>query len=292
MPILPVFSPPAEDRAATLAELRRLLVRDRGWRQQALQQGFQQGLQGTLPFGLAGLDSHLPNGGLPCGALHEVVPATQAALPAAFGFVVAVLARLMCPPPTSTHAGERVRGPGGGSEKKIIFVLPRHGTRQCGHLSGHGLNSLGFDPRRAIVVEAANRDDTLWALLEALRSGAPQGVVGMIDRTDLKTSQRLQLAAADCGLPLLLLRPAQNLETSAAATRWRIGTTAAARDRFGTYAQPRWRLQLERCRNGRPGEWVVEYDHVAHRFSLVAALANQSLSRSASDQPRRQANRA
>jgi protein ImuA len=113
----------------------------------------------------------------------------------------------------------------------------------------------------------------------------------MIDRFDLKTSQRLQLAAADCGLPLLLLRPAQNLESSAAATRWRVGTAAAARDRFGIYVHPRWRLQLERCRNGRPGEWVVEYDHVAHRFSLVAALANQPLSRSASDQPRRQANR-
>src|SRR5438552_15467580 len=114
MPILPVFSPPVEDRAATLAELRRLLLRDRRWPQQALQQGFQQGcqqtLQGTLSFGFAGLDSHLPNGGLPCGALHEVVPATQAALSAAFGFVVAALARLICPAPTISHSVAAQRG--------------------------------------------------------------------------------------------------------------------------------------------------------------------------------------
>jgi protein ImuA len=113
----------------------------------------------------------------------------------------------------------------------------------------------------------------------------------MIDRLDLNTSQKLHLAATDAGLPLLLLRPSQTLESTAAATRWRIGAVAAARDRFGSYTRPRWRLQLERCRNGRPGEWVVEYDHVAHRFSLVAALADQTPSSGTGDQPHRQANR-
>jgi protein ImuA len=187
------------------------------------------------------------------------------------------------------HSGARERDPGGGREKKVIFVMPRHEARQCGRLSGHGLNRLGFDPRRAILVETAHRPDTLWALMEALRSAAPQAVVGLIDRLDLKRSQKLHLAASDCGLPLLLLRPSQTLESSAAATRWRISAAAAARDRFGSFVRPRWRLQLERCRNGRPCEWVVEYDHVAHRFGLVAALADQTFSRRAGDQPSRQA---
>jgi protein ImuA len=264
----------AQDRAIALADLRLLLSRHPAW---------LQSLDARLPFGLATLDSHLPNGGLTRGALHEVVPATQAALPAALGFIVAVLARFNSKSPD--------KSPEAANNKKIIFVMPGHGSWQCGRLSGHGLNGLGFDPSGAIVVETAHRRDSLWALLEALRSGAPQAVIGLIDRLDLKTSQRLHLAAADFGLPLLLLRPSQTLESSAAATRWRIGTAAAARDRFGSYARPRWRLQLERCRNGRPSEWVVEYDHVAHRFSLVAALADQTLSRGAGDLPRQQINR-
>src|SRR5262249_55521902 len=150
---------------------------------------------------------------------------------------------------------------------------------------------LCFYSTRLFRWAAAEGRASLWATLEALRSGAPQAVIGMIDRLDLKTSQKLHLAATDAGLPLLLLRPSQTLESSAAATRWRIGTAAAARDRFSVYTRPRWQLQLERCRNGRPGEWVVEYDHVAHRFSLVAALADQTFSQDAGDQPRRQANR-
>jgi protein ImuA len=253
-----------------LAELRLLLSQHPGW---------PQTLHATLSFGLAALDCYLPNGGLTCGALHEVVPAAQATFSTACGFIVAVLARF------------RFNFPEAARNKQIIFVMPDHGSRQCGRLSGHGLNGLGFDPTRVILVATAHRRDSLWAMLEALRSSAPQAVIGVIDRLDLKTSQKLHLAATDAGLPLLLLRPSQTLESSAAATRWRIGTAAAARDRFGSYTLPRWHLQLERCRNGRPGEWVVEYDHVAHRFSLVAALDDQTLSHGAGDQLRRQANR-
>jgi protein ImuA len=238
-------------RAAVIHELRRLLPVSEGSRR-------------ALPFGLAALDAYLPEGGLAAGALHEIVPAAEAAQASAFGFIAAFLTRL-----PRLHP--------------VIVVIPAYGRRRhgrlCGHVSGHGFNSFGLDPARVIVVETA----TLWAMAEALRSTAPAAVAGIIDRLDLKTSQKLHLAASDAGLPLLLLRPPQTLDASAAATRWRIGTAAAARDRFGLSVRPRWHLHLERCRNGRPGEWVVEYDHVTHRFSLAAALAHPPLFRRASD---------
>jgi protein ImuA len=264
----------AQNRAGTrvtvLEELRRLLP------------GVDD-VHSTLPFGLPALDSHLPQGGLACGALHEIVPETEAAFAAAFGFMVALLDRITSPPPQSLRSGARKRDPGGGKQKQIILVLPAYGQREHGRLCGHGLNSLGLDPARITLAETAHRKETLWAVAEALHSGVPLAVAGMIDRLDLKTSRKLHLAAGDTGLPLLLLRPAQTLEASAAATRWRVGTAEAARDRFGLVAHPRWHLQLERCRNGRPGEWNVEYDHVTHRFSLAAALADHALSRGAGD---------
>jgi protein ImuA len=248
----------ARNRAAVMAELRRLMPRMGEERK-------------ALPLGLAAIDSHLPDGGLACGALHEIVPAAESCIAAAFGFIAAILGRLTCP---------------------LVFVMPAHGLRPYrphGRLHGHGLNALGLDPARLILVETAHRKETLWAMEEAVRSAAPAAVVGVIDTLDLKLSQRLHLAATDAGLPVFLLRPAPTLESSAAATRWRIGTAKAARDRFGLLTQPRWHLQLERCRNGRPGEWVVEYDHVAHRFSLAAALADFSRARGAGEKSIRQA---
>jgi protein ImuA len=220
---------------------------------------------------LAALDSFLPEGGLAAGALHEIVPAPHS-MPSAFGFTAAILARLFSSPP-DPHAPER---------GKVFLVLPAYGFRHYGRPHGHGLQALGLDPARLILVETAHRRDTLWAIEETLRSGAPKAVAGLIDTLDLKSSQRLHFAAAEAGLPLFLLRPATSSacrDASAAATRWRIGTAEAARDRFGLVTHPRWRLTLERARNGRPGEWVVEYDHVAHRFSLAAALADPARAR-------------
>jgi hypothetical protein len=307
----------AQNRAVVMAELRRLMPR----------MGEQRK---PLPFGLAVIDSHLPDGGLACGALHEIVPAAEGCIAAAFGFIAAILGRVCSPPPP----GPRLRAPecklvgeglgvGVGRFRKsvdaftsphdphpslptrgreqraasprahpLFFIAPAYALRPYrphGRLHGHGLNALGLDPARLILVETAHRKETLWAMEEAVRSAAPAAVAGVIDTLDLKLSQRLHLAATDAGLPVFLLRPAPTLESSAAATRWRIGPATAARDRFGLVTQPRWHLQLERCRNGRPGEWVVEYDHVAHRFSLAAALADFSRARGAGETSIRQA---
>jgi protein ImuA len=246
------------NRAAVAEELRRLLPTMERFRATK-----------PIPFGLAAIDRYLPQGGLACGALHEIVP-DAGATPAAFGFLVALLAR-----------------PSGASS--LLLVLPTYGLRDYGRPHGHGLNALGLDPSRLILVETAHRKDTLWAMEEALRSRAPAAVAGVIDQLDLKTSQRLHLAATDCGLPLFLLRPAEMLEASAAATRWRVGPAAAARYRFGLITRARWRLTLERCRNGRAGEWMVEYDHVAHRFSLATALADPAYSCGSGEESFRQA---
>ena len=249
-------------RTEVLDELRRLLPK---------MEGFPAEVR-ALSFGHFALDSHLPQGGLAFGALHEVAPEADGDMPVAFGFLAALLGRI----------------PRGGP---MLFVLSARGPAQYGRPHGHGLNCLGLDPARVILIETADEKQTLWAIEEALRSAAPAAVAGAIENLDLKTSQRLHLIAGDSGLPLLLLRPARTREASAAATRWRVGAVAAARDRFGLIARWRWHLKLERCRNGRPGEWLVGFDHVAHCFSLAATLADPALPFSAGGQPLMQANR-
>jgi protein ImuA len=241
------------NRIKVMHELRCLLPRLEGFPTQAR----------VLSLGLPFLESHLPQGGLAFGALHEIVPANPGDLPTAFGFLTALLGRM---PP---HEGP------------LLLAISVRGFARSGRPHGHGLNALGLNPARLMLVETDDRIQTLWALEEALRSRAPAAVAGIVDDLDLKTSQRLHHAAREAGLPLLLLRSARMLETSVAATRWRVGAAEAARDRFGLITGWRWRLTLERCRNGRPGEWVVEFDHVSHCFSLAPALADPALPRSA-----------
>src|SRR5689334_8201871 len=242
-----------QNRAAVVDELRRLLPRMES----------VGGAARVLPLGLPAIDAHLPHGGLAVGALHEVAPQAHGGTPSAFGFLVALLARFQ---PTA---------------RPVLFVASHRALADHGRPHGHGLQQLGLDPARLILVETRNDQQTFWALEEALRSRAPAAVGGAAARLDLKTSQRLHLAAGDAGLPLGLLRPARADEASAAATRWRIGTAEAARDRFGLVSRTRWHARLERCRNGRPGEWLVEFDHAAYRFSLAPPLADPAPARRA-----------
>ncbi len=211
----------------------------------------------TLPCGLPALDGRLPQGGLAFGALHEVIPHSAGDRPAAFGFITALLGRLR-------------------PHETILFVVSPRTLDARPY--GHGLHALGLDPSRVILVETGHAKQSLWAMEEALRSAVPAAVVGVIEKDlELKTSQRLHLAAGATGRLLLLLRPADAAGSSAAVTRWRIRAAPAARDDFGLMARARWQVALERCRNGRPGEWLVELDHAAHRFSLAAELADPAL---------------
>jgi protein ImuA len=260
-------------RAAIVDELRRLLPRMER----------RAGAARALPFGLDALDAHLPQGGLTLGALHEVAPHVHGDTPAAFGFLVALLARFLAPehdPEKWTPVFGKDHAP--MHKRPVLLVASSRTLAEHGRPHGHGLQRLGLDPARLILVETKNERQALWAMEEALRSTVPAAVGGAVGKLDLKTSQRLHLAAGDAGLPLVLLRPAQEQDASAAATRWRIGAAEAARDRFGLVTCTRWTAQLERCRNGRPGDWLVEFDHAAYRFSLAAPLADPALARGAS----------
>jgi protein ImuA len=115
-------------------------------------------------------------------------------------------------------------------------------------------------------------------------------VMGLVDRPlDLTMSRRLNLAAAGAGTPLFLLRPSEATGASAATTRWRVAAAPSGRDRFGAVAGWRWHVALERCRNGRPGQWTVEWDHVAYRFRLADLLADRASAAGAPPTGRRRA---
>jgi protein ImuA len=225
-----------------------------------------------LPFGLPQIDRHLPGSGLTYGVLHEVTAAAHGDRAAAFGFAVALTAGALAVR----------RGP-------VVLISARRCFADFGEPYGHGLHRLGLDVGRLVLVETRLDKDALWAMEEALRPEvAAAAVAGAVEGDlDLTMSRRLNLAAAGSGTPFLLLRPPVTTGTSAAATRWRVAAAPANRDRFGSFACCRWSVALERCRNGRPGHWLIEWDHVARRFGLAEVLADCAPSAGAGQDSRR-----
>lgn len=210
------------------------------------------------PLGLPAIDGHLPCGGLVLGPPHEIVPATPGDATAALAFALALGALHL-----AGTAGEALIASSPGQP------LPY----------GHGLASLGLDPGRALLMEAGGDEEVFRALEAALHARCLAVLVGLVAGSlPLKTGRRLQLAAEGGEAPLLLiLRPAGPGMANGAATRWSIGSAPGAIDRFGTLCAPRWWARLERCRNGRGGVWLLEWDSAAHRLRLPERLARDAV---------------
>ncbi len=215
-------------------------------------------------IGLDALDAALPTAGLsPCG-IHEAAGATAADRPAAMAFLVALLVR----------SGRRglvpvCQGPGG--------------ITQSGRLYGPGWHALGADPAALLIVETRCERDSLWAMEECLRSGTAAAVLGETERLSFVASRRLALAARESGTPLLLLRGSGLDDASAAFSRWRVSTLSpeypdlVARTPFdiGAPGPSRWRVEMLRCRGGRPTTGDMEWNRETGDFGMVAALADR-----------------
>ena len=85
----------------------------------------------------------------------------------------------------------------------MLFIAPSHAFAEHGRPHGHGLQRLGLDPARLILVETKNEKQALWAMEEALRSAVPAAIGGAVAKLDLKASQRLQLAAGEEGATVM-----------------------------------------------------------------------------------------
>ncbi|WP_199743584.1 ImuA family protein [Caulobacter sp. 602-1] len=221
----------------------------------------------VLPFGDPAIDGCFPGGGLPLGGWHEV---TGAGLEGETGAAPAAFVGLLLRPLVKAGA--------------IVWIARRS------DLFAPGLFGLGFPTERLIQVRARDEAETLSVLEDALSTQGVAAAVGEAEAPDLTAGRRLQLACEKRGGFGVVLhrRPyggragaGQAVSGSAAFSRWRIGPspTPSPPDDIGL-GPPRWRVELERCRGGRPGAWILEAQeagHGPHPFRLVSQLADHDV---------------
>lgn len=247
----------AEGRSRLLAELREQVRRIEGI-------GGSDG-RAVVPLGVAALDDALPGGGLPLGAVHEVI-APEGVLDSgsATAFTAMLAAKL-----------SQGRGP--------VFWIVREPDLYVPGLVPYGLHP---DQLTLILIEGHTRRaeaDTLWCLEELLRTRPVGAVVAEVGGLDLATSRRLQLAAETGGVPglLLRLRP-QRVEASAAVTRWSVQARPATLppdvepDLWPEIRNPSWRVELLRARGGRPGVWPLVWQDGVLEHEEGAPLAAEA----------------
>ena len=218
------------------------------------------GAHGTVMLGIAEIDQHLPWGGLPRGALHEVIAEDPGA---GVGFAAILAGKL---------AAWKTKN---GTDGMVLWcegALPL----DAGTLYAPGLKRFGLAPEHVICVRARADRDALWALEEGLGGGLA-AVVGEVGAVSLIEGRRLQLAAEMAGVTALLLRPPAAAAVPAAAlTRWRLGTLpSATTPGIPGVGRARWRVELFHCRGGTAHEWEVEWRDETSTLALAAPLCDR-----------------
>ncbi len=215
---------------------------------------------GTVTLGVADIDRHLPWGGLPRGALHEVIAEDPGA---GTGFAAVLAARL---------AARKTKN---GADGMVLWCEGAR-TLDAGALYAPGLARFGLAPERVICVRARTDRDALWALEEGIGAGLA-AVVGEIGAVTPTESRRLQLAAEAAGVTALLLRPAAAAAVpSAALTRWRLGALpGATTPGIPGVGRACWRAELFRCRGGAAHAWEVEWRDETGDLALAAPIRDR-----------------
>lgn len=147
-----------------------------------------------IPSGFPALDAELPGGGWPTGTLTELLPEHEG-----IGEVRALgpaLARL-------SREG-----------RWLAWIAPPHLPY------APALQAAGIDLARVMIVRTRAAQDTLWALEQALHSGACGAVLGWPQKVSFAQLRRLQIAAeGSSALAFLFRSPLAAREASPAALR-------------------------------------------------------------------------
>jgi protein ImuA len=227
-------------------------------------------------FGIEKLDTSLPDGKIAKGAVHEFMPASTADFPAALGFMICFLRRLIHLEPAT--------------DEPILWchTLSRTEFPSLPYLPG--LSISGIPALRFLTVNTRFEKDMLWALEEGLSMARNPLIVGVnSDREkiyDFTASRRLSLRANRQNSRLLLLRPHTNTinseqgSTTSAATRWQISPHPSQpvmyrNSRTPAMGSPRWHVTLTRCKGGKTGNWILEWNHETFSFHLASPLADR-----------------
>jgi protein ImuA len=204
---------------------------------------------GILPFGVAEIDAHLPEHGLPVAALHEVSGGEEDAC--ATLFVAGILGRL---------------------QGTVLWCA------RAGDIFGPGLACAGLPPDQVVYAEVPDEKTVFLVMEEALRHTALAAVVGEVSLLPMTASRRLVLAAEKSGVMAMALRRRAGGEDApnAARTRWKISPYPSLPLPVPGIGRWRWQVELSRCRSGTPKSWIMEACDAQGCLGVPAELGDRS----------------
>jgi protein ImuA len=201
-------------------------------------QGFKAGLSNSVvDDGLGPIAAAFPNSSFPLGTVHEFLCAEVEDTSATNGFISGLLGGLMHTNGASLWI----------SSARTLFPP--------------ALKAFGIEPERIIFIDVQKEKDVLWVMEEALKCNGLTAVVAEMQDISFTASRRLQLAVERSHVTgFIVRRNPRKLNTTACVSRWRIKSIPGElEDNMPGVGFSRWNVELLKVRNGKPGNWQLEW---------------------------------
>lgn len=223
-------------------------------------QGLRSAADGLSPnMGLGTINDAFPNNCFPLGAIHEFLTGGPENAAASSGFIAGLLSSLM-------------RNSGAA-----LWISPRR------FIFPPALKSFGITADRVVFIDVPKEKDKLWVMEEALKCSALSAVVAEIPEISFTNSRRLQLAVEQSRVTGFILRSnPRHLTTTAAVCRWQISSlTSEPEEGLPGVGFPRWKVELLKVRNGKPGSWEMmwaegKFHHTQKPLSIICELQQKT----------------
>jgi protein ImuA len=202
-------------------------------------QGFKTPVEQQSRTNVGSMEAAFPNRIFPTGAIHEFLSPDAESAAATSGFMAAVLSQLIA----------QGTGP-------CLWI----GTKRM--LFPPALACFGIQPDRMIFIDLKRDKDVLWTIEEALKCDALSAVVAEVNEINFSESRRLQLAVEQSRVTGFIhcFNPDKIRNTTSVA-RWKISPIASELEKgMPGIGPPRWKVELVKIRNGKPGTWHLEWD--------------------------------
>ncbi len=216
-------------KAAIIAQLKKEI---------ASMQGYKSCSNSDVPApGLGQMLHAFPGSQFPWGVVHEFLYDSPEDAAATNGFVSGLLATLM------------------QKDGMSIWVGPSQ------HIFPPALKAYGIDPDKVIFIQLQKEKEILWTMEEALKCQGLAAVIGDVQGISFTASRRLQLAVEKSKVTGFLLRQTNRSQvTTAFITRWKITAVPAVTiPGLPGVGFPCWNVQLEKVKNGKPGNWLIAF---------------------------------
>lgn len=204
-----------------------------------LLKGCKCSIDNAIEIELGPINDAFPDRHFPLGAIHEFINENVEYSAAAKGFISYLVSSLM---------------KAGGA---CIWICPTI------KVFPPSLKSFDLEPDKIIFVNVQREQDILWVIEEALKCDGIAAVIAEVKEINFIESRRLQLAVEKSHVTGFIIRDQpRDTGINACVSRWKISPLpSSSENNLPGIGFPRWKIELLKIRNGKPGAWIIEWSY-------------------------------